>query len=78
MRGISKRFGSVQALAGVDLEVRAGSIVALLGDNGAGKSTLVKTISGVHQPDAGEIFWEGRRVGISSPRAARNQMRVSQ
>lgn len=70
VRGIVKRFGQVQALDGVDLTVHAGSILGLLGDNGAGKSTLVKTIAGVHQPDEGEIFWEGRKVTIASPRAA--------
>jgi D-xylose transport system ATP-binding protein len=70
VRGLTKRFGSVQALAGVNLDIRAGSILALLGDNGAGKSTLVKTIAGVHQPDGGEILWEGRPTQIASPRAA--------
>ena len=54
--GIVKWFGGVQALAGVSLTVHAGEIVAVVGDNGAGKSTLVKTLSGIHQPDAGEIW----------------------
>jgi D-xylose transport system ATP-binding protein len=70
VRGVVKHFGRVQALAGVDLEVHPGSIVALLGDNGAGKSTLVKIIAGVYQPDAGEIRFAGRRVHISSPKDA--------
>ena len=69
-RGISKRFGRIQALAGVDMDVRAGSVVALLGDNGAGKSTLVKIISGVHQPDSGKVFVNGRSVNLASPRSA--------
>jgi ABC-type sugar transport system ATPase subunit len=54
--GIVKWFGGVQSLAGVSLTVHTGEIVALVGDNGAGKSTLVKTLSGIHQPDAGEIW----------------------
>jgi simple sugar transport system ATP-binding protein len=70
VRGVVKHFGRVQALAGVDMEVHPGSIVALLGDNGAGKSTLVKIIAGVYQPDAGEIRFAGRRVHIASPKDA--------
>lgn len=70
VRGVTKRFGSVQALSGVDLRVLAGEVVALLGDNGAGKSTLVKLISGVHQPDTGEIRVGGETARIGSPRAA--------
>jgi D-xylose transport system ATP-binding protein len=70
VRGVVKHFGRVQALAGVDMEVHPGSIVALLGDNGAGKSTLVKIIAGVYQPDAGEIRFAGRRVHIDSPKDA--------
>ncbi len=69
-RGLSKRFGSVQALSGVDLEIHAGSVLALLGDNGAGKSTLVKIVSGVHRPDSGELFLDGSRIDIASPRDA--------
>src|SRR5260221_403411 len=70
VRGVVKHFGRVQALNGVDLEVHPGAVVALLGDNGAGKSTLVKIVAGVHQPDAGEIRFDGRRVHIGSPKDA--------
>jgi len=70
MRGISKRFGAVQALAGVDLTVRAGEVVALVGDNGAGKSTLVKVIAGVEPADDGVIEFEGQPVTITSPHDA--------
>lgn len=67
MTGISKRFGSVLALSGVDLRVRPGEVVALVGDNGAGKSTLVKVIAGVGPADSGEIRWEGSPVSITQP-----------
>jgi D-xylose transport system ATP-binding protein len=70
MRGVSKRFGAVQALSNVDLDVHTGEVVALVGDNGAGKSTLVKTISGVNQPDDGTILWQGSPVGIKGPHDA--------
>jgi D-xylose transport system permease protein len=70
LRGIEKHFGAVQALAGVDLDVPAGQVTALVGDNGAGKSVLIKSIAGIHEPDAGQIFWEGRRVRIRDPRDA--------
>ena len=70
LRGVSKNFGPVQALHGVDLEVRAGEVTALVGDNGAGKSVTIKTIAGIHSPDQGEIFWEGRPVRIRTPRDA--------
>jgi simple sugar transport system ATP-binding protein len=70
-RGIVKSFGRVQALRGASFTVHAGEVVALIGDNGAGKSTMVKTLSGVHEPDDGEILFEGRRVTIPSPVAAR-------
>ncbi|WP_037856098.1 ATP-binding cassette domain-containing protein [Streptomyces sp. NRRL S-340] len=72
LRGVSKRFGAVQALTDVELEVHAGEVVALVGDNGAGKSTLVKTIAGVHPIDEGAIEWEGRRVQISKPHDAQS------
>jgi D-xylose transport system ATP-binding protein len=70
LRGITKSFGSVQALADVDFEVRTGEVMALVGDNGAGKSTLVKTVAGIHQPDSGEILFEGKPVHVSSPKEA--------
>ncbi|MFJ3668844.1 ATP-binding cassette domain-containing protein [Streptomyces sp. NPDC090106] len=70
LRGVSKRFGAVQALTDVELEVHAGEVVALVGDNGAGKSTLVKTIAGVHPIDEGVIEWEGNAVSINKPHDA--------
>jgi ABC-type sugar transport system ATPase subunit len=70
LRGVSKRFGPVLALRGVNLVVPAGEVTALAGDNGAGKSVLIKTIAGIHQPDGGQIYWEGRPVHIRTPRDA--------
>jgi len=70
LRGITKSFGPVQALSGVDLDVPAGQVTALIGDNGAGKSTLIKTISGIWEPSAGEVTWQGQRVHFRSPRDA--------
>ncbi|MFI1732797.1 ATP-binding cassette domain-containing protein [Streptomyces acidicola] len=70
LRGISKRFGGVQALLDVELQLRAGEVVALAGDNGAGKSTLIKVISGVGPADRGVIEWEGRPVHIKRPHDA--------
>ena len=67
LRGISKRYGSVQALTSVELDVRAGEVLALVGDNGAGKSTLVKVIAGVGPADEGSISWEGRPVTVRRP-----------
>ncbi|GAA3389747.1 ATP-binding cassette domain-containing protein [Streptomyces roseoviridis] len=72
LRGVSKRFGAVQVLTDVDLEIHAGEVVALVGDNGAGKSTLVKTISGVHPIDEGTIEWDGRPVQITRPHDSQN------
>jgi|1186.fasta_scaffold04804_2 D-xylose transport system ATP-binding protein len=67
LRGVSKRFGAVQALSEVDLDVRAGEVVALVGDNGAGKSTLIKAVAGVNPADEGEIDFDGRPARIQSP-----------
>ena len=67
---VSKNFGPVQALSDVNLELRAGEVTALIGDNGAGKSVTIKTISGIHGPDSGQIYWEGRPVRIRTPREA--------
>lgn len=70
VRGLSKSFGSVTALDGVDLDLREREILALVGDNGAGKSTLVSILAGVQQPDDGEILVEGRPVLIDGPKRA--------
>ena len=70
LRGIDKHFGPVQALYGVNLDLPAGQVTGLCGDNGAGKSVLTRTISGAHQPDGGEIFFEGKPVHIRSTRDA--------
>ena len=70
LRGVSKRFGSVQALAEVDLDLFAGEVLALVGDNGAGKSTLVKLIAGVAAPDAGSVRWRGRPIELRHPHDA--------
>jgi ABC-type sugar transport system ATPase subunit len=66
VRGVRKSFGHVEALSGVDLQIDAGEIVALLGDNGAGKSTLVKVMCGVYQPDHGSIELDGRPVSFTN------------
>jgi ribose transport system ATP-binding protein len=71
LTGISKRFGHVTALDGVDLSAYAGQVLAVVGDNGAGKSTLIKIISGVHRPDAGEIVVSGHSSAFSDPAASR-------
>jgi len=67
---ICKRFGAVSALTDIDLEVRAGEVVALVGDNGAGKSTLVKVLAGVHQPSSGTMSFLGKDVALEDPSAA--------
>ncbi len=71
VRGITKHFGSIQALRGVDLEVRKGEVVGLVGDNGAGKSTLVNILSGALQPNAGTIMVDGKTVTLGSSLEAR-------
>ena len=70
MRGITKAFAGVHALRGVDLDVVAGEVHCVLGQNGAGKSTLIKVLAGAHQPDGGEIIWQGEPREIPNPVAA--------
>ncbi len=70
IRGLTKTFGSVQALTDVDFEVRDGEVMALVGDNGAGKSTLIKCIVGIHGYDEGEIVFDGHPVTIHGPKDA--------
>jgi D-xylose transport system ATP-binding protein len=70
LRGVSKSFGSVQALTDVDFEVRHGEVMALVGDNGAGKSTLIKCVAGIHPMDSGEILFDGEPVSIHGPKDA--------
>jgi D-xylose transport system ATP-binding protein len=69
-RGVSKRFGAVQALKKVDFDVYPGEVVALVGDNGAGKSTLVKGIAGIYNFDEGKTLFDGKEVHIHAPREA--------
>jgi rhamnose transport system ATP-binding protein len=73
LKGIQKRFTGVHALRGVDFDVQAGEIHALLGENGAGKSTLIKTIAGVHKPDEGEMYFAGQSVSFATPRDAQGR-----
>ena len=70
LKGIAKHFGGVHALRGVDFEVRAGEVHALVGENGAGKSTLMKVIAGVHKPDAGTLQLEGEPTRFRDPHDA--------
>ena len=70
VRNVSKTFGSVMALQGITTEVDAGQVTCILGDNGAGKSTLIKLLSGVYQPDHGEIRVDGEKAMLQSPRDA--------
>jgi D-xylose transport system ATP-binding protein len=66
-RGITKHFGGVYALKGIDLDIVPGEVLALVGDNGAGKSTLIKIISGAYAPDEGTILIDGKPVCLESP-----------
>jgi ABC-type sugar transport system ATPase subunit len=70
LRGITKRFGPVQALSDVNLDIVGGQVTALIGDNGAGKSSLIKTVAGLWAPDHGDIVWEGTTRHLHGPRDA--------
>jgi D-xylose transport system ATP-binding protein len=70
LRGIGKNFGPVQALSDITFDIPAGQVTALVGDNGAGKSTLIKTISGIWEPSAGQLVWQGSPVHLHSPKDA--------
>jgi D-xylose transport system ATP-binding protein len=72
LRGITKKFGAIRALNGIDLDIYAGEVVAIVGDNGAGKSTLVKILAGVHTPDAGEISFYGTPTTMNTPTDSRD------
>ncbi len=70
LREVFKSFGSVEALRGVDFEVRDGEVMALVGDNGAGKSTLIKCVAGIYSIDDGDVYFDGVRVVIHGPKDA--------
>lgn len=71
MSGICKRFGGVEVLKNVNLEIGSNEIVGLVGDNGAGKSTLIKIITGVHAPTSGDIFFKGKKISMHSVKESR-------
>ena len=70
LKGITKSFGPVDVLKGVDLKAYAGKVTALVGDNGAGKSTLIKGLSGVQPYDGGTVIFDGKEVNVTDPRQA--------
>ncbi len=70
LRGVSKHFGAVVALDHVDFHVKAGQVMALVGDNGAGKSTLIKCVAGIHPIDDGDVYFDGEQVSIHGPKDA--------
>jgi simple sugar transport system ATP-binding protein len=72
MRGISKSFGEIQALKNVDFTVSQKEIIGLVGDNGAGKTTLIQTLTGIHRPDSGEIYYKGQKTKMTTPAIARS------
>jgi simple sugar transport system ATP-binding protein len=69
---IKKSFGHVEVLKGINLEINTNEVVGLLGDNGAGNSPLIKIITGVHQPDSGDLFWKGEKLVNFSVAKARD------
>ena len=69
-RGLHKWYSGVHALKNVSFRVDRGEVVGLVGDNGAGKTTLIKILSGVHRPDGGEVYMEGRKIDIDTPKTA--------
>ena len=73
LRGISKNFGAIQALTGVNLKIDAGEVLGLMGDNGAGKSTLIKIMAGNFPPSSGEIWLQGEKVEFHNPVDARKK-----
>jgi simple sugar transport system ATP-binding protein len=70
LKGVNKSFGPIDVLHDINLEIKAGEVLCLLGDNGAGKSTVIRLLSGVHKPSSGEILMDGNPVSFSSPRDA--------
>jgi ABC-type sugar transport system ATPase subunit len=75
-RGVVKRFGTVTALDGVDLDIYENDVLGIVGDNGAGKSTFLSLLTGYQHPDAGELSYRGRRVRARSPAATRRQLGI--
>ena len=71
MKGITKSFGKVLANKDINLGVKQGEILALLGENGSGKTTLMNMLSGIYRPDSGQIFVDGKEVSIGSPEASK-------
>jgi simple sugar transport system ATP-binding protein len=70
LRDVSKSFGVVHSLRSINLDIRPGEVLGLLGDNGAGKSTLIKVLAGVHKPTSGTLAWQGQPITLESPRDA--------
>ena len=77
-RGLVKTFGHVIGLAGVDLQLHAGEVLAIIGDNGAGKTTIIKCLSGAMTPDAGTMLVDGREMTFRSTQEAREAVRLDE